>query len=314
MSQIKNNLIINLKRLKRISLLKDIFFPKYKINNDEISISCNPFFIIGSGRSGNTLLRSILVTNPKIAIPPESYVLSIVARKFQSYSFLPWEDIVKIIVAEFESSNEFSSWGINMHPVYKKLYILKEKEKTLAKIIDEIYCHYGREKFPGFEIWGDKTPQNTLNLEWIEPIFKEAKYIHIIRDGRDVVSSYLKMGRYNTVEEAAERWKKSIRFAKRLAERKSNNYKEVRYEELVSKTEEEVKKICNFLDIKFIKDMINTKRFNLKDTISYKHHRNLSKPISTSSIGKYKRNLSSSQIKKVEKLLNHDLTRLGYSL
>jgi len=301
------------KIFKRGRCFQNILFPRYKTKSK--SCSCSPFFVIGSGRSGNTLLRGILVSHPKIAIPPESYVLGKVIKNFQAYSFLPWNDIVKIVVAEFEASSDFFTWGINLYPVYKKMYELKEERRTLAKIIDEIYCHYGHEKFPGFEIWGDKTPMNTLHLEWIESVFKNAKYIHMIRDGRDVVSSYLKMGQYKTVEEASERWKKSIRLARKFGKNKSKNeYIEIRYEKLVSNPSNEIKKICEFLNVDFHKDMLEHQKIasELEDVKQIPHYSNVKNPINTDSIGKWKRNLSDEQRIKVEELLNDKLKELNY--
>jgi hypothetical protein len=292
---------------------KNMLFPDYELNNGDYNLSCNPFFIIGSGRSGNTLLRGILVSHPKISIPPESYVLKTVIWKFQTYTFLPWNDIIKIVIGEFESSNDFFAWDIKMYPVYENLKKLRRKERTLAKIIDEIYCHYGRNKFPDFEIWGDKTPINTLHLDSIYPIFKNANYIHLIRDGRDVVSSLLKMGRFKTVEEAALRWKKSIKYARRFGKQKMKNYIEIRYEDLVSNPKFEVEKICNFLNINFDENMLNHKeRAELKDVKTHKHYSNVKKPINTRSIGKYKRNLSELQKNKVEKIIQDDLIKLNY--
>ena len=50
---------------------------------------------------------------------------------------------------------------------------------------------------------------NTLYLDWVGSVFL-ILLIHIIRDGRDVASSYLKMGRYDTILDAANRWIKSV--------------------------------------------------------------------------------------------------------
>ena len=65
-------------------------------------ISPPPFFIVGSGRSGNTLLRAVLTGHSKVAIPPESYVLAKTIRRFRSYSFLNWSLLVRMILSEFE--------------------------------------------------------------------------------------------------------------------------------------------------------------------------------------------------------------------
>lgn len=307
--------IIVSKIYRRIESLFYILYSKYPIGNKKNNISCAPFLIIGSGRSGNTLLRAILVSNPKIAIPPESFVLHRIVKKFQAYSFLPWRELVKLIVGEFESSSHFFTWEINMYGVYDRLFKLDKEKRTLANIIDEIFCYYSERKFPNFEIWGDKTPLNTLHLDLIDNLFDNAKYINLIRDGRDVVSSYLKMGRYASVEEAAYRWKRSIELARKFGKNKSKNeYIEIRYEKLVSNPSNEIKKICEFLNVGFHKDMIEHQKIanELSDVKQMPHYSNVKNPINTDSIGKWKRNLSDEQRIKVEELLNDKLKELNY--
>ncbi len=300
----------------RLKILRNIFSLNFPISNKNNSISCKPFFIIGSGRSGSTLLRAILVNNSKIAIPPESYVLPNTVRIFWTYNFLPWKELVKLIIGEFESHNDFCSWDINMQDAYSRILNLNKKNQTLANIIDEIYCYYAELKFPDFEIWGDKTPYNTLKLDWIDLIFSNAKYIHIIRDGRDVVSSYLKMGRYKTVEEAAHRWKKSIELCEEFKKNKSENeYIEIRYEKLVTEPDHEIKCICNFLNIDFDISMLDIKKIVCKlGDVDVKQHENIKNPINANSIGKWEKNLTDKEKIKVKELLNDTLSELNYRI
>jgi hypothetical protein len=294
-------------------LALNFFFKRYPIHNSA-PLSCNPFFIIGSGRSGNTLLRAILTSHSKISIPPESYVIAAVARKYQTLNYLSWKDLVEVIIGEFEAKPQFLSWEINFAPLYGSLLNLKKNEKSLATIIDKIYCYYGEQKFGSLELWGDKTPLNTLNLSWLDRIFKKAKYIHIIRDGRDVVHSYLNMGRFSCIEDACWRWNKSIELATAFGKHKGHDrYMEIRYENFVIQAETEIKKICSYLNIDYEEEMFlyHQKIENLGDT-KQAHHTNLKKPVNPDSIGKWKKNLSSSQKIDVQRLLKDNLIKLGY--
>ena len=166
---------------------------------------------------------------------------------------------------------------------------------------------------PGSKIWGDKTPMNTLYLDWIGSVFSNSKFVHIIRDGRDVASSYLKMGRYDTILEAASRWIKSIELAKSFGSKINGNYMELRYEDLVTKPEDSIKKVCDFIDISYDSGMLDhTKQVEKLGDTNKQHHSNLSKPISSDSIGKWKNNLSESDQKSITQLLSNHLQRLGY--
>ncbi|MBM7556928.1 sulfotransferase family protein [Halanaerobacter jeridensis] len=298
-----------------LKLIKNFIFDRYPINDSKNELSCNPFFVIGSGRSGNTLLRSVLCNHSKVGIPPESYILGLMSRKWQTLNFLEWEDLVKVIVGTLESHPQFFTWETNLFPVYQRLLKLDKDNRSLAKIIDEIYCYYCDQKFPEAELWGDKTPINTLNLGWIDRIFDDVKYIHIIRDGRDAVNSYLKMGRYENVEEASWRWNKSIQLARNFGRTKSSNeYLEIKYEEFVSSPENEIEKVCNFLNLNFEEGMTkhHEKFDELGDVTKLEHHSNLERPINTDSIGKWEKNLSEKQRKKVNELLKKNLKILGY--
>ncbi len=298
-----------------LKLIRNFFFNRHPNRKKTSNLSCIPFFIIGSGRSGNTLLRRILCQHGKIAIPPESYVLGSVIKKFQYINFLPWQEIVKIVLGEFQSHEEFYTWEISLDKVYKKLFNIEDDERCLAKIIDEIYRHYSKVKFPEAELWGDKTPINTLNLGWINKLYKDAKVINMVRDGRDVVSSYLKMGRYKTVEEACLRWDKSIEMVDKFGNYKpEEEYIDIKYENLVSSPQKEVKKICEFLSIEYEVEMIKSCQEveKLGDVTDKDHHRNVLGKINTDSIGKWEKNLSEKQKEKTNKLLENNLKKLGY--
>ena len=298
----------------RLKSFQNPFSNRYQVINDESNLSCIPFFIIGSGRSGNTLLRSILSGNSDISIPPESYRIPFAIKKFHILNNRDWEDIVSQVLKEFEDCKEFYTWEIDITDVQKRLENIADSKKTLSNIFDELFCTYTEKHSPGSKIWGDKTPMNTLYLDWIGTVFPRSKFIHIIRDGRDVASSYLKMERYDTILEAANRWINSIESAQSFGSKIKENYIEIRYEELVTKPEEVIKDTCDFLDIDYDSKMLDhTKQVKKLGDTDKEHHSNLSKPISSDSVGKWRNNLSESDQESITKLLHKHLQRLGYA-
>jgi hypothetical protein len=298
----------------RLKSFQNPFSNRYQVINDESNLSCIPFFIIGSGRSGNTLLRSILSGNSDISIPPESYRIPFAIKKFHIFNNRDWEDIVPQVLKEFEDCKEFYTWEIDITDVQKRLENIADSKRTLSNIFDELFCTYTEKHSPGSKIWGDKTPMNTLYLDWIGTVFPRSKFIHIIRDGRDVASSYLKMERYDTILEAANRWINSIESAQSFGSKIKENYIEIRYEELVTKPEEVIKDTCDFLDIDYDSKMLDhTKQVKKLGDTDKEHHSNLSKPISSDSVGKWRNNLSESDQESITKLLHKHLQRLGYA-
>ena len=298
----------------RLKSFQNPFSNRYQVINDESNLSCIPFFIIGSGRSGNTLLRSILSGNSDISIPPESYRIPFAIKKFHIFNNRDWEDIVPQVLKEFEDCKEFYTWEIDITDAQKRLENIADSKRTLSNIFDELFCTYTEKHSPGSKIWGDKTPMNTLYLDWIGTVFPRSKFIHIIRDGRDVASSYLKMERYDTILEAANRWINSIESAQSFGSKIKENYMEIRYEELVTKPEEVIKDTCDFLDIDYDSKMLDhTKQVKKLGDTDKEHHSNLSKPISSDSVGKWRNNLSESDQESITKLLHKHLQRLGYA-
>ena len=298
----------------RLKSFQNPFSNRYQVINDESNLSCIPFFIIGSGRSGNTLLRSILSGNSDISIPPESYRIPFAIKKFHIFNNRDWEDIVPQVLKEFEDCKEFYTWEIDITDAQKRLENIADSKRTLSNIFDELFCTYTEKHSPGSKIWGDKTPMNTLYLDWIGTVFPRSKFIHIIRDGRDVASSYLKMDRYDTILEAANRWINSIESAQSFGSKIKENYIEIRYEELVTKPEEVIKDTCDFLDIDYDSKMLDhTKQVKKLGDTDKEHHSNLSKPISSDSVGKWRNNLSESDQESITKLLHKHLQRLGYA-
>ncbi|MDQ0352757.1 hypothetical protein J2R98_002608 [Alkalibacillus filiformis] len=294
-------------------LLKRFLLNRSPLNYKTENVSCTPFFIIGSGRSGNTLLRAMLTSHSEISIPPESYVLNRVIRKFHTYNFLEWDELVKIVIGEFESHQQFPTWDINTNELYQRLKLLSKEKRTLANIIDELYVYYSEVHFPGSQIWGDKTPLNTLGLNWLDSLFPNAKYIHIIRDGRDVANSYQKAGLYD-LKYSCERWNESITRAKKFGRKKERQqYYEVQYEDIVRNPKDELKKICNFLNIKFEESMLSFYENigGLGDT-SLSHHKNLNNSVNKNSIGKWEHELSLNEKEYVNSNLEKNLKMLGY--
>ena len=298
----------------RLKSFQNPFSARYPTIADSSNLSCIPFFIIGSGRSGNTLLRSILSGNSNISIPPESYRLPFAIKKFHIFNNREWNELVREVLSEFEDCKEFYTWGIDIKDVQKRLENIEDSKRSLSNIFDELFCAYSEKHSAGSKIWGDKTPMNTLYLDWISTVFPHSKFIHIIRDGRDVASSYLKMERYDNILEAANRWINSIDLAQSFGSKIKDNYMEIRYEDLVTSPKDVIKNTCDFLDIIYDSKMLDhTKQVEKLGDTDKSHHSNLSKPISSESIGKWKNNLSESDQESITKLLHKHLHRLGYA-
>lgn len=301
--------------MKRFFVRVKKCIPIYDYPVAEKTSNYQPFFIIGSGRSGNTLLRRILQANPTIHIPPETYVLSNVINTFRNNAGIFWGDLVSLLLSKFMLHPEFETLNLDFRPLYEKLYNTPKNKRSLCYIIDQIYKYHALTVAQKETIrWGDKTPLNTMHLEDISKTFPAAQYVHIIRDGCDVIASYLKSGIYTELEGAANRWRKSIENVNKLKSLYPTQVYEIKYEDLVSNTSEIVKNVCSFLNIKYTDDMLSSEQDASKmgDVAAHKHHNNVGKAISTDSIGKGRRELSEQQLHQLNILIGTNMKELNY--
>lgn len=275
-----------------------------------------PFFIIGSGRSGNTLLRAILASHPHLCIPPESVVLGRVVRNYRFYSFLPWEMLARLVISEFAAFRDFDTWKVDLTPFYRTAGQLPPAQCNLACLLDAFYRYYLTCHDQKAVRWGDKSPINTFVLPLIESVFPQAQYIHIIRDGRDVVASYLAAGLYTDEEVACRRWLQSVQVARRFGARVGpGRYHELFYEELVCRPEATVQRVCDFLGIDFRPAMLDYWQTvgRLGDT-ALAHHHNVHNPMNPSSIGAWRKRLAPTAAARVQQRLASQLSSLRYPL
>jgi hypothetical protein len=105
--------------------------------------------------------------------------------------------------------------------------------------------------------WGDKTPGYVRYMRMIEGALPEARFIHLIRDGRDGALSILSqdMG-IDRVAKAAKNWKNLIEKARDQAH-SLNHYLEVRYEDLVLDTEGTLRRVCEFCELSWEPAVLN---------------------------------------------------------
>ena len=217
---------------------------KYPLADKAESLSCRPVFIVSSGRAGTTLLRSMLVVGGQIAIPPESQAIPAAIRRYLSAQHLGWYDLCRLLVALFESNRNFPLWEIGLHPVYDRTVNLPPTERSLARVVDEIFRFYAAQKFPEAVLWGDQSPLNTFYWRWINRAFPQARFVHLLRDGRDVVASLVERG--FSLQWATHRWMTSIEECRALAQHlDKSRFLEITYEDLVSEPNPSCGKFAN---------------------------------------------------------------------
>ncbi len=278
-------------------------------------LSCRPFFIISSGRSGSTLLRAIINAHPAICIPPESQQLGFIVQRFnKSFRFLPWSLLPSLIAAEFQKSQSFSFWEMEIAGFYRQASKLPLPDQNLARLIDIFYNSYRQIHKPAAIRWGDKSIRNVKYLAQLNALYPTAQFIHIVRDGRDVAVSLYNQGLFQNPVAAADHWLDRVTRAKNFGQQiPVGRFLEIHYERLIQEPESTVQQVCEFLALDYQPEMLEFWRQvdKLGDT-DRALHENLKNPINSTAIGKWRQQLNSSQQAQIEQQLAPLLTNLGY--
>ncbi len=165
-------------------------------------------FIVGVTRSGTTLLRLMLDAHPDLAIPPETHFVMDVIRAGKK------NRDVQAFHEAFVENRRWDDFDLDSGELLKRLKRLEPLDARGA-----LRCFYDMyAERMGKSRWGDKTPGYQVKMRRIHRNLPEARFIHLIRDGRDVVlSQWSKAQTPTPIEDAAKRWQQRVRLTQRLA-------------------------------------------------------------------------------------------------
>ena len=200
-------------------------------------------FVVGVGRSGTTLLRMMLDAHPELAIGAETHFLPELIER--SRAGRGPDDLVDAIIAA-------RTWGdFALEPEDLRERVAASGAANAADVARAFYglCAEAR----GKRRWGDKTPGYVKRMRSIAGALGEARFVHLIRDGRDVALSRLArgMGREKPITEVAELWRRRIERARRQARRLDGRYLELRYEDLVADPEPCLRRVGALIDLDY---------------------------------------------------------------
>ncbi len=278
-------------------------------------------FVVGVGRSGTTLLRMMLDAHPDLAVPWETHFLRDVRR------------------LGLEGANDLETFRSTVveHASWADFHIDADVFERSLKALPQFSCAEGlrtfyrlyTEKF-GKSRWGDKTPPHDSLMKELSDLLPEARFIHLIRDGRDVALSYRGkwFGPGDDMKAQAAAWMSRIRRSRRLAQ-KVPHYLEIRYEDLVAEPEKTLRQICEFIELPWSEQMLNyhmTAEERLQELVTRRtpqgkvldHATRASvaeltkKPPQTSRIGRWRRDMSEEERREFESVAGDMLRDLGY--
>lgn len=271
-------------------------------------------FIVGVSRSGTTLMRLMLDAHPELAIPPETHFIPRAARCSST------EAVLEVI----EGHERFPDYQVYPETLRSRIESLEAGDVPGA--LRAFYAVYA-ERF-GKRRYGDKTPRYLRSMPLVQGMLPEARFLHLIRDGRDVAASGLDAGfGAATVAEWAEQWRSHIESGRLDSERLSpGSYMEIHYEDLVLDTAKALREVCEFAGLPWDERMLNyhpgarERIRELGNDLADKSgeerirmHALTSEPPQSNRVGSWKARLAPEQVREFEEVARGLLEKLGYA-
>jgi len=277
--------------------------------------------VIGVARSGTTLLRLMLDAHPELAIPPETHFIPKVIKAFE-HGDDPAADAFEVITAH----RRWADFGLEAEELRARFD--RHRRLTAGDALREFYGLYASKH--GKARWGDKSTNYVRKMKAIRRTLPEARFVHLIRDGRDVALSLLDVHfGPTTIEDAAEKWSSEIRRARRQGSR-GDDYLEVRYEDLIADPEPVLRRICQGTELPWDATMLDyqdraggriaeiARDFERAEgeavpaDVRARHQANVSKPLQADRAARWRTEMAAPDIAAFERIAGEMLDELGY--
>ena len=280
-------------------------------------------FVVGVGRSGTTLLRLMLDAHPDLAVPPETgFVPNLIEAAREDEATL--ESLAEVLTTH----RRWGDFGLEIDELAVRWEALPRLgPEPVVRAFYELYA----EK-QGKPRWGDKTPGYSQHIRRISKVIPEARFIHLIRDGRDVAlsrTSTLAL-KPTPIAKAAGRWKRRLRRAQHQGA-KVDHYLELRYEALVSDPEGILRQVCEFIELPWDPVVLDYHERSAERLAELDRdipamgerlprsaesrmalHERTTKPVDTTAIGKWRTGMSEQDLIEFERTAGDLLIELGY--
>jgi hypothetical protein len=279
-----------------------------------VTVTASPLFIIGTERSGSNLLRLILNTHSRIAVPHPPHVVRYFAPLEPAYGDLAGsdrafaalvDDILRLVRLHIYP------WEVEID----RARVLREASpRDSFGVTVALYEQY--REHAGKARWGCKSTFMIDHTDRVLARFPEARLLYLTRDPRDVAASsrrsvFNPFHPYFTARLWARQQRTGLELLRRLPPR---TILHVRYEDLLAAPAETVTRICDFLEEDYEEPMLRyfeTPEARKSASLS-RSWENTGREILHGNRGKYRAELSTAEVRAVEAVAHAEMERLGY--
>ncbi len=222
--------------------------------------ACGQVFVVGMNGSGTTMLLDHLSSHSCIyGFKAETRSLPYFLASSSRYGDLAldrnfaalWRDMLDAITGQLRS--------IEFDPAVPAL-----QRRDAAAVFDHVLCSLAREA--GKAVWCEKTPMHVRHISLLAERFPAARFIHIIRDGRDCAASFHRRWGFSPLR-TITRWKaavsEGIEQGRQLG---TGRYLEVSYEKITAEPEPVLREILAFLGLPYEPDVMGAARVRPNST------------------------------------------------
>lgn len=273
--------------------------PWYQVGREGTVCSDPGVFVLGCGRGGTTLMQVLLTRHPAFAGGPETAIFTRTVNAERLAE--KWPRSVPQIRQMMDESPDIVAFA--------------------SDLLNDLAKSEGKPR------WAEKTPTHVRRLAWLLRRFPEARLIHMIRDGRDVVCSLrhhprrtivkgkmVELDTNNPVDASTRRWVGDTSAG--LAFRGHPRVMEVRYEDLVSDSEATLRRVCDFLNEPFAPEMLSApaQAVDERETSRrWPNNANAGGGLNASSVGRWQKDLKPNEREVFVDLAGDLLMALGYA-
>ena len=270
-----------------------------------------PVVICGVGRSGTSLLQSMLNAHPELCFPPETHFF----RRYVATARVRrrWERLgATALQAVLDSDEDFLRAGLDAESLLRpESGRGLNTARVFRRLLKRVAARAGKSRV------GDKDPRSLDHLAAWKREFPAARVVHVIRDPRDVLLS-----RTKAAWSAGRPWwahvmicKEQLRRGRKLGRQLFGEaYLEVRYERLIADPDAVLRRICEHIDVSFDACMLEfgESAKQLVDGREMSWKKETLGPLLSNNMEKWRTELSGFQVRMTERVVRECFHDLGY--
>ncbi len=267
----------------------------------------NIVFIVGCPRSGTTWLRKLLASHPKVHSGGESHL-------FAWYLGSQLRASKKDFKTHHKSSRNESWTGLCYY--FEETQFITILREYMHKLMEPMVGGLGPQ-----EIFVEKTPKHSFFIPEIIEMLPECRIVHILRDGRDVVSSLLAASKSSwgsdwspgSARQAARLWVEHVETVLGASKKiPPEQFYQLRYEDLWKNTDKTLRDLSQFLKLEWDENVL----FDAIEKSKAQAKKESARPsgfIRKAKAGSWKEDLSFSDKLSVWLVARKTLRKVGYA-